>query len=291
MKPVLGSLVLLSVIPLGCCCLCRKPSPNVSTASCPPDSVKVGRVCVDKYEASVWNIPNPTTANAPLVQRVIAGTVTLADLANAGAKQFGEAHKGPPLCTGTGSDYGMSFPNTGNWTPISGSDPPTPGIYAVSLAGVKPSTCISWFQAAQACALAGKRLPTNQEWQQAAAGTPAAAGDNGTTDCNTATGLPSNTGARANCKSAWGAFDMVGNVAEWVGDWVPLSTDDCPGWGPFSNDFMCLAGAAIAPAGPGAIMRGGSCCTPGANAGVFFVDGQSPPTNSFNYDFGFRCVR
>jgi formylglycine-generating enzyme required for sulfatase activity len=222
-----------------------------------------------------------------VVEHVLNGTVTHAELQTAGATLLAPSQKpaqgGPPNCTGTGSEYGSSFPQNGNWTAIQASDPPTPGIYAVSIPGVLPSACLSWFQAAQACAVSGKRLPTNQEWQLAAAGTP------DTTDCNGATGIPSKTGALANCRSVWGTFDMVGNVAEWVADWVPLSSD-CPGWGPFSADLMCLAGAATV-AGPGAIMRGGSCCAPGADPGVFFVDGQVPPTNAVNFDFGFRCVR
>jgi formylglycine-generating enzyme required for sulfatase activity len=47
--------------------------------------------------------------------------------------------------------------------------------------------------------------------------------DNGTTDCNvSAAGTAVNTGSRANCKSAWGLFDMMGNINEWVAHWVDL---------------------------------------------------------------------
>jgi hypothetical protein len=38
-------------------------------------------------------------------------------------------------------------------------------VYALSIPGVQPSTCITWFQANQACLLSGKRLLTNREWQ------------------------------------------------------------------------------------------------------------------------------
>ena len=62
----------------------------------------------------------------------------------------------------------------------------TDDIYAVSLPGVTPSAFITWFQAQQACTNAGKRLPTNAEWQAAVAGTPDPGPDDGTTDCNTA---------------------------------------------------------------------------------------------------------
>jgi hypothetical protein len=42
------------------------------------------------------------------------------------------------------------------------------------------------------------------------------------------TGSPSSTGSRSKCKSAWGMFDMVGNVNELVADWgdrAATSTD------------------------------------------------------------------
>ena len=46
------------------------------TLKCPADSVKVGTVCIDTYEASVWQIP---PSNTKLVKKVQAGKATLAD--------------------------------------------------------------------------------------------------------------------------------------------------------------------------------------------------------------------
>ena len=63
--------------------------------------------------------------------------------------------------------YPANFPSTGNWTPVLGSNPPSPGVYAVSIPGVHPSACTTWFQANQACRLSGKRLVRNDEWQAA----------------------------------------------------------------------------------------------------------------------------
>ena len=37
---------------------------------CPADSVVSGAGCMDKYEASVWRVSNPTTANRGLVARI-----------------------------------------------------------------------------------------------------------------------------------------------------------------------------------------------------------------------------
>src|SRR5439155_23741349 len=189
-------------------------------AACPPDSVKVGPTCVDKYEASVWQI---APSNTTLVSKVQAGTATLSDLTGGGATQLSPSQSCSP-------GFPTNFPADGNWTPVSGSSPPSPGVYAVSVAGVLPTACITWFRANQACLLSGKRLVRNKEWQGAAAGTPDPGSTPGGNDCNTASNAgPANTGSRANCKSSWGTFDMVGNVWEWAADWADRAIS-CTDW-------------------------------------------------------------
>jgi formylglycine-generating enzyme required for sulfatase activity len=88
--------------------------------------------------------------------------------------------------------------------------------------------------------------------------------------------------------SSDGAFDMVGNLGEWVADWVPQSTG-CPGWGAFSNDYMCLAGASTT-GGPGALLRGG-LFSDGDGAGPLNVNAVNPPSTPLFGFFGFRCAR
>jgi formylglycine-generating enzyme required for sulfatase activity len=159
-------------------------------------------------------------------------------------------------------------------------------IYARSVAGVLPSRFMSWFQAAQACRNAGKRLLTNAEWQMGAAGTPdpGLAGD-GTTTCNTNSGGPGNTGDTGNCSSSTGVRDMVGNLSEFVADWLPDSTA-CPSWG-FTDDEMCLAGAS-ATSGPDALVRGGgfNWSRLGGQLMVFPFELNIETTT-----LGFRCAR
>src|SRR5262249_26596584 len=53
-------------------------------AGCPPDSVAVGPVCADKYEASIWQV----SPNSSLVKKIQRGKVTLADLTAGGAIQL-----------------------------------------------------------------------------------------------------------------------------------------------------------------------------------------------------------
>jgi len=170
-------------------------------------------------------------------------------------------------------------------------------IYAVSLAGVTPSANITWFQAQAACKNARKRLPSNAEWQAAVAGTPDPGPDNGSTDCNTLSAFTAvTTGSRSSCVSADGAYDMVGNLYEWVADWVPRSTQ-CGTWsvgvGP-TDDDQCLAGAATTGE-PGALLRGGnlySGLAPAgtASAGPLAVLGNFRPSDA-TPAFGFRCAR
>jgi len=230
-----------------------------------------GAACMDKYEASVWRVPDPTTTNAALVRRIQLGRATQADLMAGGATQLGTASADYAPCTANGQNC-------------------TNDIYAVSLPSVLPSAFITWFQAQEACANAGKRLPTSAEWQVAANGTPDPGADNGMTDCNISGDGPglSPTGARSSCVSARGAFDMVGNLAEWVADWVPDSTN-CPGWGGFSNDEMCLAGASTTANFPGALVRGGAFFF-GPLAGPLAVR-DMPPSSASRIFIGFRCVR
>jgi len=274
---------------------------GVSFSRCSGDSVLAGTVCTDTYEASVWRVPNAATTNRRLVQRIRNGTATLARLQAGGAAQLGAGDDNYGPCT----DNGQSCMD----------------IYAVSIAGVMPSRFITWFQAQQACANAFKRLPNNAEWQVAVAGTPDPVGVDGTpdtevdddmTDCNStmqASPDPANTGARMDCVSRWGAFDMVGNLWEWVADWVPQPTLG-EQWDEFSGDTMFLAMCPAAPEGapldideicpplappefaepgPRALRRGGSFSN-GAFAGPLAVDAASSP--SFAGDsIGFRCVR
>src|SRR5262249_29610764 len=139
-----------------------------------------------------------------------------------------------------------------------------------------------WFQAQQFCRAAGKRLLTNAEWQSAAAGTP----DGAPCVVNASDVGPTGT---AGCKSNAGAFDMVGDLYEWVGGWSPPAT----GWstGLFgTNEENCMTiDPTATPSGPAALFRGGSFFF-GTSAGVFAVNGSVQASGAF-FDIGFRCGR
>jgi formylglycine-generating enzyme required for sulfatase activity len=233
---------------------------------CSPDTVKVGPLCVDKYEASVWEIP---PSNTSLIRSVERGRIrTPTDMA--GATQRGA----------TADDYGAGCPDPANGCK---------DFYAVSVAGVIPARFITWFQAAAACRNAGKRLLTNQEWQVAALGTPDPGTDDDATDCNIGVSFAlTDTGSRSSCVSDTGAFDMVGNVQEWVADWGDVATT-CTTWpAAYGTDYSCAGGDGSVNL-PGAIVRGGFDNF-GTNAGVFAINGAVSPSLSNNH-VGFRCAR
>jgi len=270
MKRSLTKVSLVVGLAMGATTAAAAGFPTFPMRRCSADAVPAGTVCLDRYEASVWRVPDPTTTNAFLVRRIQEGRATRADLTAGGATQLGTAGDDYAPCANSGQNCASD-------------------IYAVSLPSEIPSTDITWFQAQEACANAGKRLPTNAEWQVGANGTPDPGPDNGTTDCNTASDGLSLAGARTGCVSARGAFDMVGNMAEWVADWVPAPTA-CPGWASFSNDQMCLAGASTTTNGPGALVRGGAFASLGGpSAGPLAVH-IFQPSHSNNF-VGFRCAR
>ena len=268
MKCIAGILkypVLLLVLGISAATIQAQPSATTGGNGgdgCPPYMVRVGPICFDKYEASVWSKPPRSDGRPRGVQYGVDGI-----------------------------DYPCSF--DGN--DCSGPNP----IYAASVPAKIPASSITWFQAQQACANVGKRLPTNAEWQMAAAGTPDL-GDDGETTCNTDDLGPdlTPTGSRRNCVSNWGAYDMVGNVLEWVADWFEGSTDPfAPSNGTagesFGDDFMVGVNPTQSQ-GPGtnfpaALVRGGRY-NGGTGAGVFALNAHFAP--SFAVDGGgFRCVR
>ncbi|MDH3445820.1 MAG: formylglycine-generating enzyme family protein [Deltaproteobacteria bacterium] len=208
------------------------------------------------------------TVDASLIDKIKDGTVTLADLTSAGAIQRGVSS----------DDYGLGCPDTGHGCK---------DVYAVSIPGVTPSRFITWFQAAAAARNSGTRLPTNAEWQVAALGTPdTVLPGPGPADCNTFSfGGPDLTGNRTNCFSDVGAFDMVGNVAEWVTNWGPVAgIMNLPN---FSDDYFNCAGVQAVQA----LVRGGNfnAGANGRDAGPFSSECVAVMTGSGLV--GFRIFR
>jgi len=159
--------------------------------------------------------------------------------------------------------------------------------YGNAAFGFWPVVFVSWDQAKQYCEGAGKRLPTEAEWEYAARGddgrlfpwgsnTPdgSLANFGGARDGDTA-----QVGSYAAGASPFGVDDMAGNVWEWVADWYD------PGY--------YGASPAADPKGPDSglakVARGGSF---GSDATTLysFYRGVYLPEDSYA-NLGFRCAR
>ena len=95
----------------------------------------------------------------------------------------------------------------------------SPNCLPVSKEISTPWRNVSQSQAALACARAGKRLPSSKEWYQAALDTPDKDSNWNEQDCQVKSNWPSQpglTGSGKDCVSSAGAYDMIGNVWEWV---------------------------------------------------------------------------
>lgn len=237
--------------------------PSITFAACPNDSVQSGNICIDKYESSVWKV-NPTQVIA--IQRIRNGNITLANLQTIGAIQLGltETDLAENNCPATGKGC--------------------TNIYAISIPGVLPSRFMSYFQAIAAARNSWKRLPTNQEWQMSALGTPDGA------PCLVSS---FNITGTIGCVSDVGAYDMVGNLHEMVAEWIHQSESELPlcipgsgGWGTFSDDQMCYSATR-------GLVRGGGVGGSGSGdaAGPFASDSIYLPNTSENSNIGFRAVR
>lgn len=81
-----------------------------------------------------------------------------------------------------------------------------------------PWVYVTLSQAMELCARVGKRLPSNNEWYRAALGTPdAIEGENASCVLDRiGAGNAEKTGQHEGCISSYGAYDMVGNIWEWV---------------------------------------------------------------------------
>lgn len=174
--------------------------------------------------------------------------------------------------------------------------------------GARPWTNVPAHQAAELCSRVGKRLPTNDEWYRAALGTPDAFGVDapcvlGRRGIERAEG----TGSSQSCRSFAGAYDMIGNVWEWIdadvrggvydgvelpdpgyvsgvdADGVPIATAEA-GDAAYGEDYLF-----VEKEGVRSMFRGGFWSLE-EKGGIYAVNATVP--GSFTgVAVGFRCVK
>ncbi len=150
----------------------------------------------------------------------------------------------------------------------------------------QPIVGVNWKEAQGYCKWAGKRLPTEAEWEKAGRGQAPVLfpwgnvpPDGTRVNFNGEHGKTSKVGSFEPGKSAYGVYDLSGNVAEWVQDWhypeYYLFSPKKNPRGPVKGQYK--------------VIRGGNWRNNGADVRLTYRNATTPKIRSNS--IGFRCVK